>query len=142
MRELSFLYTHDEIAQAAAQVTSYAGDTKIWLFEGDMGAGKTTLIKAVCQTLGAIGDFSSPTYSLANEYELSDDRGRIFHLDLYRLREIEEALDIGIEEYLFAGSYCMVEWPGLIMPLLKSGEFITINITAVSENQRKVSIFI
>jgi len=142
MRELSFLYKLDEIDQAAVQIIRYADDVKIWLFTGDMGAGKTTLIKAICHTLGAEGDFSSPTYSLANEYPLRDRNGKIFHLDLYRLRSIEEAIDIGIEDYLFDGSYCLIEWPQLIMPLLKNDECMTVNITTVSENERKISIFI
>jgi tRNA threonylcarbamoyladenosine biosynthesis protein TsaE len=142
MRELSFLYTLDEIDRAAVQIIRYAGDVKIWLFTGDMGTGKTTLIKSICHVLGAEGDFSSPTYSLANEYQLSDNKGKIFHLDLYRLRSIEEALDIGIEDYLFDGSYCLIEWPQLIIPLLKNDAVMTVNITTVSENERKISIFI
>ena len=142
MRELSFLYTLDSIDDAAAQVIEFAGDVKIWLFVGDMGTGKTTLIKAISHALGAEGDFSSPTYSIANEYTLADSPGRVFHLDLYRLRSIDEAEDIGIKDYLFGGDYCMVEWPQLIMPLLKEGECMTVNITSLSENQRKISIFI
>lgn len=142
MRELNFLYTLDQIDQAALRIIDAAGDRKVWLFDAQMGAGKTTLIKAISQTLGAEGDFSSPTYSLANEYALAGRDGKIFHLDLYRLRSLDEALDIGIEDYLLGGSYCFVEWPELIMPLLKSDEFITINITSISENERKVCIFI
>lgn len=140
MQELSFLYKLNEIAGAAEQIIDSAGEVKIWLFTGDMGSGKTTLIKAICQALGAEGDFSSPTYSLANEYPIP--HGKVFHLDLYRLRSIEEAIEIGIEDYLLGGSYCFVEWPQLIMPLLKKGEFITINITSISENKRKITIFI
>jgi tRNA threonylcarbamoyladenosine biosynthesis protein TsaE len=140
MRELSFLYKLDDIAGAAEEIIDAAGEVKIWLFIGDMGAGKTTLIKAICQSLGAAGDFSSPTYSLANEYPIAG--GKVFHLDLYRLRSIDEAMDIGIEDYLLGGSYCLVGWPQLIVPLLKKGEFITINIATISENERKITIFI
>ena len=142
MREFSFSYKLDEINRAAEQLSRHAGGTKIWLFIGDMGAGKTTLIKSISQALGAGSDFSSPTYSIANEYSMNNGKGRIFHLDLYRLRSIEEAWDIGIEDYLLGGDYCFVEWPQLIMPLLKEGEFITINITSISENERKITIFI
>jgi len=141
MRELSFLYKLDDIDQAVRQIIDAAGDIRIWLFEAEMGAGKTTLIKAISHALGSTDDFASPTYSLANEYSLPGGM-KIFHLDLYRLRSLEEALDIGIEDYLFAGAYCFIEWPQLIHPLLKTGEFITINITSLSENERKVSIFI
>jgi tRNA threonylcarbamoyladenosine biosynthesis protein TsaE len=140
MRELIFLYKLNEISGAADWVISTAGEVKTWLFVGEMGSGKTTLIKTICQALGAEGDFSSPTYSLANEYPIPG--GKIFHLDLYRLRSIGEAIDIGIEDYLLGGSYCFVEWPQLIMPLLKKEEFITINITFISENERKITIFI
>jgi tRNA threonylcarbamoyladenosine biosynthesis protein TsaE len=140
--ELNFLYTLDDIHQAAAQVIAYAGGTKIWLFDGEMGAGKTTLIKAICQALRAEGDFSSPTYALAHEYFISHSTAKIFHLDLYRLRSIDEAMDIGIEDYLFDGSYCLIEWPGLIMPLLKKGEYLTIKIKSISENEREITIFI
>lgn len=142
MRELSFLYALDEIDRAAAQIIDAADDRKVWLFDAQMGAGKTTLIKAISLALGADGDFSSPTYSLANEYALAGGKGKIFHLDLYRLRSLDEAMDIGIEDYLLGGSYCFVEWPELILPLLKTDEFITINITSISENERKVIIFI
>ena len=139
MQELSFLYTLDEIDHAAKQVIDHAGAVRIWLFLGDMGAGKTTLIKSISEQLGATGEFSSPTYSLDNEYPLT--KGKIAHLDLYRLRSLDEALDIGIEDYLFGSSYCFVEWPQLIMPLLKKGEFLTIQIESISESQRKITIF-
>jgi len=142
MRELNFLYSLDEIDGAAEQLIRAAGDVRLWLFEGEMGAGKTTLIKAICAKLGAEEELSSPTYALVNEYALGDGPETIFHLDLYRLRSIEEALDIGIEDYLLGGSYCFVEWPQLIMPLLKSGEFIRINIISISEDKRKITIFI
>lgn len=141
MQELIFLYTLDHIDRAAEWLIRSAGSHKIWLFNGEMGAGKTTLIKAVCIALGASGDLSSPTYSLANEYGLPDG-GKICHLDLYRLRSLDEAMDIGIDDYLFGGSWCFVEWPDLITPLLKEGECMTINITTVSENERKITIFI
>jgi tRNA threonylcarbamoyladenosine biosynthesis protein TsaE len=142
MQELSFLYTLSHIGAAATRIISHAGDRKIWLLTGDMGAGKTTLIKAISLALGAAGDFSSPTYSIANEYALGNSSKKIFHLDLYRLKSLQEAMDIGIEDYLFGGGYCLVEWPQLIMPLLRPKEFITIHLTSISEIERKVSIFI
>ena len=142
MQELSFSYKLDQIDQAAEQIIRHVGDIRIWLLEGDMGAGKTTLVKAICQALGAEGYLSSPTYSLVNEYPMTSGTGKIFHLDLYRLRSIEEAIDIGIEDYLFSGSYCLIEWPQLIMPLLKKGEYLKIEITPIAENERKITIFI
>lgn len=142
MRELSFLYKLDDIDNAAAQIIAAAANQKVWLFTGHMGAGKTTLIKAICSALGAEGDFSSPTYSLVNEYEVKQGKSKIYHLDLYRLKNIDEALDIGIEEYLYSGGYCLIEWPQLIMPLLNKGEYLPINIFSISEIERKITIFI
>jgi tRNA threonylcarbamoyladenosine biosynthesis protein TsaE len=133
-----FVYDLKDLDSAAARVAADL-HRRIVLFRGEMGAGKTTFIKALCRQLGAKDDMSSPTYSLANEYHIKG--GKIYHLDLYRLRSVEEALDMGIEDYLFDSSYCFVEWPDLIKPLLRAGEFIEIEISSVSENCRKVSIF-
>ncbi len=141
MQELSFSYGVDDIARAAEWVRGQAGDIRVWLFIGEMGAGKTTLIKAICQQLGTTDDLSSPTYALVNEYSISGQPTKIYHLDLYRLRDIEEALDIGIEDYLLGGDYCLIEWPQLIEPLLREGEFITIHISSLSEYERNISIF-
>lgn len=141
MQELSFLYQVKDIDRAAAWVREQAGDVRVWLFIGEMGAGKTTLIKPICQQLGTMDDLSSPTYALVNEYAIPGQTTRIYHLDLYRLRDIEEALDIGIEDYLLGGDYCLIEWPQVIQPLLREGEYLTIHISPVSEYERKISIF-
>ena len=141
MQELSLLYTIDDIAEAASWLIDHTDSRKVWLVTGDMGAGKTTLIKVVSHLLGAEGELSSPTYALVNEYELPACKGKIYHLDLYRLRSLDEALDIGIEDYLLGGDYCFIEWPQLIMPLLREGEYASIHITPVSEYERKITIF-
>ncbi|MCW3124755.1 MAG: hypothetical protein JWO03_413 [Bacteroidetes bacterium] len=141
MQELSFLYNINDIDEGAKQVISHAGEAKVWLFIGEMGAGKTTLIKSISRALCGEGDFSSPTYALVNEYPLAAGKGKIYHLDLYRLRSADEALDIGVEDYLLGGDYCFIEWPQLIMPLLREGEYITIHIDTVSDNDRKITIF-
>lgn len=83
---------------------------KIWLFRGQMGTGKTTLIKEICAQLGVIHAVQSPTFSLVNEYSTSQKQ-IIYHFDLYRLKNTREALDIGIEEYLDSGNICFIEWP-------------------------------
>ncbi|MBS1596380.1 MAG: tRNA (adenosine(37)-N6)-threonylcarbamoyltransferase complex ATPase subunit type 1 TsaE [Bacteroidetes bacterium] len=139
--QLSFSYKVDDINAAAEWVRLQAGDTRVWLFIGEMGAGKTTLIKAICQQLGTTDDLSSPTYALVNQYDIPGSSTRIYHLDLYRLRSTEEALDIGIEDYLLGGDYCLIEWPQLIEPLLREGEYITIHISPLSEYERNISIF-
>ena len=139
-QELSFLYTIDDIAKAVSWLIDHTDGRRVWLMTGDMGAGKTTLIKAVSQQLGAEGELSSPTYALVNEYALPAGKGKIYHLDLYRLRSLDEALDIGIEDYLLGGDYCFIEWPQLIIPLLREGEYASIHITPVSEYERKITI--
>jgi tRNA threonylcarbamoyladenosine biosynthesis protein TsaE len=103
--------------------------------------GYSSEIKSISRALGGEGDFSSPTYALVNEYPLAHNAGKIYHLDLYRLKSADEALDIGIEDYLLGGEYCFIEWPQLIMPLLREGEYITIHIDTVSESERKITIF-
>ena len=89
----------------------------ILLFEAPMGAGKTTFIKALCHTLGVKEAISSPTFSLVNCY-MDSKKNPIYHFDLYRLNSLEEALDIGIEDYLDSGHRCMIEWPDKIRQLL------------------------
>lgn len=81
----------------------------ILLLKGDLGAGKTTFTKYLLQSLGCIDEISSPTYSIVNEYEYS--QGKIYHFDLYRMKSIEEVLDIGMDEYLYSGNLCIIEWP-------------------------------
>ena len=85
-------------------------------FKGDLGAGKTTLIKTLCQKLGVEDNISSPTFSIINEYKAKNRA--IYHIDLYRIETIEEAIDIGIEEYLYSGGLCLIEWPKIIESLL------------------------
>ncbi len=95
--------------QAASQVLAFGGNSRVYLFYGEMGAGKTTLIKVLCQQLGVEGNTSSPTFAIVNEYQ--GNSGAIYHFDLYRLQKAEEAYDLGYEEYLWSGQYCFVEWP-------------------------------
>jgi len=105
---------------------------KIFLFDSPMGAGKTTVIKKMCEILGSTDHFSSPTYSIVNEYVYPG--GKIFHFDLYRVKSVEELLDAGIEEYLDSGEYCFIEWPSLAENLVES-DFIKVNI-AMNGNDR------
>ena len=97
----------EKLDEAAQEVLLYAQDYKIFLFFGDMGAGKTTLIKAICHSLGVNSAVSSPTFSLVNEYEYPG--GLVYHFDCYRLKTPTEALDFGIEEYLSSNSYCFIQ---------------------------------
>jgi len=119
------LHAINEIDEVAKIVLEFAADNRVYLFKGEMGAGKTTFIKAICKSLGSASHFSSPTYSIVNEYEYP--KGKIYHFDLYRLKSIEELFDIGIEEYLNSGNYCLFEWPDLVSDLIAE-PFIEIEI--------------
>ncbi|HNL06539.1 MAG: tRNA (adenosine(37)-N6)-threonylcarbamoyltransferase complex ATPase subunit type 1 TsaE [Chitinophagales bacterium] len=106
-----------DLPDIATALLAQIGNRRIITFTGNMGAGKTTFIKVLCQQLGVVDAVSSPTYSLANEYHTAKQE-KVFHLDLYRLNDIDEAMHIGIEEYLYADAYCLIEWAEIIVPLL------------------------
>ena len=100
----------EELPAAAKEFLTTIDDDRVFLFEGEMGSGKTTFIAELCRQLGADDDFGSPTFSLVNEYE--DSNGNpIYHFDLYRIDSPQEALDMGVEEYFNSGNLCLVEWP-------------------------------
>ena len=101
-----------------------------------MGAGKTTIIKAICEVLGAVDIVSSPTFTLVNEYKTSKGES-IYHIDFYRIKKHEEVFDFGIEEYLYSGSYCFMEWPELVEEILPP-ETVNVRIT-VDENEAAYS---
>lgn len=106
----------DELDAIAFQLIAEAGHQRIWLFEGEMGVGKTTLIKALCRAMGVVSVVQSPTFGLVNEYTTQAGES-VYHFDCYRLRNEAEALDIGLDEYLDSGSYCFIEWPERIVSL-------------------------
>ena len=120
---------------AAKQLLEHSADKKIFAFYGSMGAGKTTIIKAVCEYLGAIDIVSSPTFTLVNEYKTNAGES-IFHIDFYRIKKQEEVYDFGIEEYLTGESYCFMEWPELIEEILPY-ETIRVSIS-VDENEQRL----
>jgi len=103
------VHKEEKLHQAASELLKFAEKEKIFLFEGDMGAGKTTLIKSLCFVLGMKETASSPTYSIVNEYVYPG--GKIYHFDFFRIKSQNEAFDIGFEEYLSSGEYCFIEWP-------------------------------
>jgi len=105
----------EELDKVSSDLLQIGKDTPVWLFEGHMGAGKTTLIKALCKQLGVRSHVQSPTFSLVNEYDAGDKL--VYHFDFYRIKEETEALDMGVEEYFDSGHFCFVEWPGKIESL-------------------------
>jgi tRNA threonylcarbamoyladenosine biosynthesis protein TsaE len=122
---------------AALSLLEFANEEKIFLFEGEMGAGKTTFIKAICEAMGVVDVVSSPTFSIVNEYQGSNS-SRIFHFDFYRIDDLREAYDIGYEEYFYSGDICLVEWPEKIRELLPQ-EYVQVSIAATAPNTRLIS---
>lgn len=111
-----------QLPQIATQLLELAAKKKIFLFEAPMGAGKTTIIKALCKELGVKEPITSPTFSIVNEY--TGNNGPIYHFDFYRLKDEQEAYDLGYEEYFYSGNYCFVEWPQKINSLLPDDAFL------------------
>lgn len=133
-----FTYELDEIEKAAKAVIEAAGDAKVWVFQGDMGAGKTTLIKALSKVFSVTDQVSSPTFGIVNHYE-NQNGGIFYHFDFYRMDDPTEALDIGIEEYFYSGNYCWLEWAEKIAAFLPE-KFLLIRINNDSETQRTLNI--
>jgi len=126
----------DELAGAAAVLLKSFPQSRIFLFFGEMGAGKTTFIKALCAELGVTDEVSSPTYSIVNEYQ--SGKGSVYHFDFYRLKNETEALDMGYEEYFYNGDYCLVEWPEKIGSLWPP-EYVKVNIEVSGDDERVIS---
>ncbi|HTE30065.1 MAG TPA: tRNA (adenosine(37)-N6)-threonylcarbamoyltransferase complex ATPase subunit type 1 TsaE [Chryseolinea sp.] len=108
-----------ELSSVAGEIAKRLDDFKVWLFYGPMGAGKTTLIKAIGNSLGVQDPMSSPTFAIVNEYE-TESRDLIYHFDFYRIRNEVEAYDIGTDEYFYSGNACFIEWPEKIPSLIPS----------------------
>lgn len=106
-----------ELPSAAKQLLEICHHKKIFAFYGEMGSGKTTFIKAICETLGVSDTISSPTFSIVNEYRSAKGE-KIFHFDFYRIKSLNEAYDMGYEDYFYSGAYCFIEWPEKIAELL------------------------
>lgn len=117
MKELNTTYALHEADEVAEKLINIL-DSKIVLLQGAMGVGKTTLVKSITKALGGEDDVSSPTFSIVNEYKIKD--GFLYHFDLYRIQDIEEAYNFGIEEYLYSGNWIIIEWPDVIKPILEN----------------------
>ncbi len=128
----------EELKVAARDIKTFAGDVRVWAFEGDMGAGKTTLIRELCCQFGVVDNVSSPTFSIVNEYQ--NNIGEVFfHFDFYRIEDISEAMDIGCEEYFYSGEYCFIEWPSRITNLLPD-QYMEVKIGIVDPAQRSIEL--
>jgi len=123
----------DEVAHA---IIAFAGDEKVWLFYGEMGAGKTTLIKSLCKAYGVTDTVSSPTFALVNEYH--SKAGKVFyHFDFYRIQDESEAMDIGCEEYFYSEQHCFIEWPEKIISLIPD-RYMKIDMHVTEDQTRNI----
>ncbi len=116
----------DELSVVAKKLLTHFTEQRIFTFTAEMGSGKTTFIKELCRSLGSTDNFSSPTYSIVNEYVCP--LGKIYHFDLYRLKNSEELHDIGFLDYLDGKSYCFIEWPQLAGPFLTGENVVDVRI--------------
>jgi tRNA threonylcarbamoyladenosine biosynthesis protein TsaE len=124
---MKFHYTLDELEQAAIWFKTAIADKKIICFNAEMGAGKTTFIKAFCQHLGVKDSMNSPSFGIVNEY-LTAESKKVFHFDLYRIKHLEELISIGFEEYLQSGNYCLIEWPQIAEEILQEESMVIVYI--------------
>ncbi|MCX6310852.1 MAG: tRNA (adenosine(37)-N6)-threonylcarbamoyltransferase complex ATPase subunit type 1 TsaE [Bacteroidetes bacterium] len=129
-----FIADINEIQKTAIDFLKNLPNQKIFAFHGDLGAGKTTFIKALCEKLGVKDQMSSPSFSIVNEYN-SENGNSIYHFDLYRLKSPQEAFDIGMEEYLYSGNYCFIEWPERAEGILPKE---TVHVKMVVEDGRRI----
>lgn len=126
---MNVTFSLDQLEEVAQKIIAN-NPKKVILFHGEMGVGKTTLIKQLCKTLGVTGATSSPTFSLVNEYEANENQ-LVYHFDFYRLNDEVEALDMGIDDYLYSGNWCFIEWAEKIPNLIpKSHSVISISLLA------------
>ena len=129
----------ETIRQTAHAFISQMDDRTVFAFHGNMGAGKTTFIKAICEELGVEDVINSPTFAIINEYR-SDTTGElIYHFDFYRINKLSEAEDIGTEDYFYSGALCFIEWPEKIEELLP-GDVVHVTITEEADSSRTVTI--
>jgi len=122
------------LQKSAKKFLCLTSGRKIFAFFGSMGAGKTTIIKAICEALGAKNTVTSPSFTIVNEY-ITFSGESLYHIDFYRIKKTEEVFDFGIEEYLSSGSYCFMEWPELVEGILPP-ETVNVRITVDDNKQR------
>lgn len=124
-----------DLRRAAKEFIGLMGDNTVFAFYAPMGTGKTTFIKAVCEELGVSDVINSPTFSIINEYRSDKSGELIYHFDCYRLNKIEEALNLGVEDYFDSGSLCFIEWPEILEPILPN-DIVRIQIAEQPDSSR------
>lgn len=134
--KMELTYTQDQISEVAEQILGFSA-SNIFLFYGEMGVGKTTLIKEIVKQLGVTEISGSPSFSIVNEYE--GKNGSVYHFDFYRINDVEEAYDIGVEDYFYSDNYVFIEWPEKIKELLPE-DAVAINIQKNKNGSRTLKI--
>lgn len=125
---------------SALEILRLSEPHRVFAFDGQMGAGKTTFIKKLCEEMGSADVVNSPTFAIVNVYDVEQPyRGEVYHFDCYRLKDIREALDFGAEEYLYSGNYCFIEWPEKIESLLPE-DTVNVRITPLENGERQLVV--
>ncbi|MCI5983518.1 MAG: tRNA (adenosine(37)-N6)-threonylcarbamoyltransferase complex ATPase subunit type 1 TsaE [Marinilabiliaceae bacterium] len=128
----------DELESIAPKILAAIGRSRVVAMDAPMGAGKTTLVKALCKALGSISVVNSPTFAIINDYELPTGAS-VFHFDLYRLKNIDEAYNMGFDEYFYSGNYCFVEWPDIAADLFPP-DTRKLTISVADDGSRTITI--
>ena len=128
----------NDLPSIAEEMLKIFPDERVFAFYGSMGAGKTTFIKVLCDKLGVLNEVVSPTFAIINEY-LAEQYGQVYHFDFYRINKIEEVMDIGYEDYLYSGNYCLMEWPEKIEKLLPE-DIVYVKIENLDDDSRSIHI--
>lgn len=129
----------EALPQAAHEFLAAMDDRTVFAFHGEMGAGKTTFIKALCEALGVEDEVNSPTFAIVNEYRSETTAELIYHFDCYRIQKIEEAMDFGFEDYMESSALCFIEWPENVEELLP-GDVVNVNITVNEDGSRTIEM--
>ena len=136
---MQFQFSQETLDLFAKQFWNTVNGARVFAFHGHMGAGKTTIIAALCREKGVVDAVASPTFSIINEYSFGSGPDRVFHIDLYRLKDEEEVVQAGGEDCIFSGAICLVEWPEKA-PWLFDESSVHVYVSVLSENQRSVDI--
>lgn len=130
----------EALPAAAREFAAMMGDNTVFAFYGDMGAGKTTFINELCRVLGVdTDDTASPTFALINEYRSDTTAELIYHFDFYRIEDLDEALELGIEDYFDSGAICLLEWPERVAPALPA-DTVTVRIRVNDDDSRTIEV--
>ncbi len=135
---MEVIFKLKQIKDTASKLLSASADFNVFAVHGEMGAGKTTFIHALCEVIGVAGAITSPTFSIINQYKTESGQ-TVYHIDLYRIKDESEAINAGIEDCLYSGNICFVEWPEKA-PFIFPDDTLHITITSVDDNTRKLKI--